>query len=335
MKESLTMSFVRSEKPYEKRIAILPEHMGAINCCNKLYFETGYGKDFYIKDEAYEKLGCHIVSREEALKKDIICDTKIGEASYLYGLKEHTKLVSWIHAGANPALRDTLLEKKHTCYAWEDFYEEGRHIFWRNNQIAGAGGVMNAMQYTGYFPYGKRAGIIGRGESAAGAFSMLTSLGADVQEYSRSQEALFIKELPLLDIVVIAVRWDTLRTDYLVSSENRKQMKSNAIIIDISDDEDGAVERSVSTTIKDPIYYLDDIMVYSVCNVPSIFYKSATEGISSAMAKYIDKLVEQRDDEVLEDSIIIKNGKIINKLLQKQQDEQQSPSLRVVTNKTI
>lgn len=320
MKQYLTMSFVRSEKPYEKRIAILPEDMKQLKHCDHLYFESGYGKDFNIKDNEYEKVGCHITSRAEALKQDIICDTKLGEATYLHSLPDHTKLVGWIHAGADRTLSDTLLEKKHTCYAWEDFYAEGRHLFWRNNEIAGAGGVMNAMQYTGYFPYGLRAGIIGRGDSATGAYYMLSSLGADVREYSRSQESLFIKELPLFDIIVIAVRWDTLREDYLVSSESRKLMKQNAIIIDISDDEDGAIEKSISTTIKDPIYYLDDIMVYSVCNIPSIYYKTATKGISAVMAEYIDKLVEQDEDIVLKNSIIIQDGNMLDKQIAKRQN---------------
>lgn len=319
MKQCLTMAFVRSEKPYENRIAILPKDMTNIKHCNRLYFETGYGLDFKVEDFEYGRLGCHIVSREEALKQDIICDAKIGEASYLDDIDDHKILFGWIHAGSSKALTDTLIEKKHTCYAWEDLYENERHLFWRNNQIAGAGGVMNAMQYTGFFPYGLHAGIIGRGDTAAGAFYMLTSLGSDVRQYSRKQEELFIKELPQLDIIVMAVRWDTSRKDYLISSANRRRMKKNAVIIDISDDVDGAIENSKSTSIQDPIYYLDDIMVYSVCNVPSIYYKSATMGLSSVVNSFVDKLIEGSSDAVLNNSSIIKDGEILDERIIKEQ----------------
>lgn len=312
MKPYLTMGFVKSEKPYEKRIALLPQDIEKIKHRDQLYFEKGYGDDFGIEDIIYERMGCHVVSKDEVLTKDIICDTKIGDASYLDHLEDHKILVGWIHAGANKQLTNTLVEHYHTCYAWEDFYEEERHLFWQNNQIAGAGGVMNALQSTGFLPYGMKAAIIGRGDSAQGAFYMLTSLGVQVQQYSRKQETLFIKELPAFDIIVMAIRWDTQRNDYLISSESRKLMKKDTIIIDISDDIDGAIEQSVSSTIKDPIYYLDNLMVYSVCNVPSIYYKTATLGISHVMSQYVDKLIEQEKDDVLKNSKIIANGNIID-----------------------
>lgn len=320
MNKLRTMAFLRSEKQYEKRIAILPEDMSDIRNLDRLYFETGYGKDFYVDDDAYRSLGCHVVSKDEALQQDIICDTKIGEASYLAKIEDGKTLVGWIHAGADRGLTDVLLQKHHTCYAWEDLYDSQRHLFWQNNQIAGAGGVMNALQYTGFLPYGMQAGVIGRGDSAAGASYMLHNLGAQVRQYSRKQEALFMKELPMLDIIVMAIRWDTERADYIISSQCRKKLKKNAVIIDISDDVDGAIEHSISTSIKEPIYYLDNILVYSVCNVPSIYYKTATAGISKVMKTLIDRYVEQSDDEVIANSMIIQNGTILDKRIEKQQN---------------
>lgn len=320
MNQLLTMGFVQSDKPFEKRIAILPKDVKQVRHCAQLYFETGYGKDFHIADQEYADCGCHIVSRNEALLQDIICDTKIGEAAYLPRLKEHTQLFGWIHAGADRALTDLLVDKKFTCFAWEDMYEDERHIFWRNNRIAGGGGVLNALQYSGFLPYGLRAGIIGRGDTAIGACHMLTNLGADVVLYSRKQEALFKKELPLMDIVVMAVRWDTERKDYLISREDRKLLKPNAIIIDISDDADGAIEQSISTTIADPVYYRDNILIYSVCNVPSIFYQTSTSGISQAVSPYIDEMLCKSPGRTVRDAIIIDNGAILDERISTQQN---------------
>lgn len=315
-----TMGFVRSDKKYEKRIAILPEDLSQVKYCEQLYFEEGYGGDFYVDDQAYADAGAHIVPREDALAQDIICDTKIGEAAYLSRLKEHTQLFGWIHAGADRILTDILIDKKFTCYAWEDMYESERHIFWRNNQIAGGGGVLNAMQYSGFLPYGLHAGIIGRGDTAIGACKMLTGLGADTTLYSRKQEALFKKELPVMDIIVMAVRWDTGRKDYLISGEDRRKMKADAIIIDISDDVDGAIEHSISTTIADPVYRCENILTYSVCNVPSIFYKTSTIGISHALIPYIDQLVSRSADSTLQAALIAENGKILDGRIAKQQN---------------
>lgn len=312
MCECLTMGFVRSEKPYEKRIALLPQDIKRIQNASSLYFEIGYGEDFNIEDQEYIDVGCHVVDKKEVLKQNIICDTKIGEATYLSTIEDKTILLGWIHANANKQLTKTLLKKQHCCYAFEDMYHNNQHTFWKNNQIAGYGGVFNALQYTGFLPKGCKAAVIGRGDTGMGASNILNQLGAQVKVYNRQQEKLFVKDLPTMDIVVIAVRWDTLRTDYLISSLSRKTMKKDAIIIDISDDNDGAIENSISSTIKDPIYYLDGIKIYSVCNVPSIFYKTATLGISKSLAPYIDDLVTQTGNLVLHNSMIINNGQIID-----------------------
>lgn len=313
MKKLLTIGFVKSEKPFEKRIAVLP--CDVINLAHKecLYFEEGYASDFCIKDEEYACLGCHIVSKCEALKQNIICDTKIGEATYLEQLKEESIIFGWIHVAANQELTKILLKKKFTCYAWEDLYEDHRHIFWENNRIAGAGGVLNAIQYSGFLPQGCQAAIIGRGDTAMGAYQILSQLGANTRIYNRNQEELFKKELNKFDIIVMAVRWNIMRNDYLISSENFRQIKKGAIIIDISDDADGAIEKSISTSIKDAIYYREERMVYSVGNVPSLFFKTATKGISKAIIEYLDPLIEQRDNDILQQALIIDHGIILDK----------------------
>lgn len=323
MKKLLTIGFVRSEKVYEKRIAILPDDIEKITHKECLYFEKGYGKDFHIDDNVYISLGCHVVDKDEVLKQDIICDTKIGEATYLKQLRDQSTIFGWIHAAADEKLTQLLIEKKMTCYAWEDMYEDQRHLFWENNRIAGAGGVLNAIQYCGFLAQGCNAGIIGRGDTAMGAYQILSQLGANARLFNREQEHLFKKELNEFDIIVMAVRWDTMRDDYLISKEDFKNIKKSAIIIDVSDDVDGAIQNSISTSIKDAIYYREGIMIYSVSNVPSIFYKTATQGISKAIVNYFDILIEQSSNEVLKQSLIIHQGEVIDKHITNYQNKTQ------------
>ncbi|MEG0277238.1 MAG: hypothetical protein RR630_09420 [Coprobacillus sp.] len=321
MKKMLTIGFVRSEKLYEKRIAVLPCDIEKVIHKDCLYFEKGYAADFFISDEEYTRLGCHIVDKQEVLQQDIICDTKIGEATYLNQLKDETTIFGWIHAAANQNLTNMLVEKKMTCYAWEDMYEDERHTFWENNRIAGAGGVLNALQYCGFLAQGCQAAIIGRGDTAMGAYQILSQLGANARMYNREQEYLFKKELHEFDIIVMAVRWDTMHDDYLISIDDFHHIKKSAIVVDVSDDVDGAIQNSVSTTIKEAIYFREERMVYSVGNVPSIFFKTATQGISKAIFSYFDSLIEQDNNEVLKQSLIIHHGEIIDKNISNYQNK--------------
>lgn len=312
MNQEKRMGFLKSEKSGEKRIAILPQDLIHVAHCEQLYIEEGYASDFHIDDEEYRDYGCHVVRKEEVLQMDILCDPKIGEASWIEKLPKHKVLFGWIHAGADEKLTSTLLKQEHTCYAWEDMYEMGRHIFWKNNQIAGGGGVLNALQYTGWLPYGKKAAIIGRGDVAIGSYHMLSNLGADVTMYSRQQEALFQKEVGMMDIIVMAIRWDQAREDHILTDAMLEKLKKDAIVIDVSADANGSIEHSITTSIDHPVYYLYKTQIYSVNNIPSIFYKSATVDISSTIAPYIDQLLTNQDNDTLNHCKIISNGCILD-----------------------
>lgn len=83
-----TIGFVIPVKENEKRRVLLPKDIEKIKEKDCLFFEKGYGAVLGISDEEYLNLGCNVVSFEEVLKQDIICDPKIGDANYLDSLKE-------------------------------------------------------------------------------------------------------------------------------------------------------------------------------------------------------------------------------------------------------
>ena len=66
---------------------MLPEHIAAIKNKSNLYFETGYGEIWYHTDEEYKSAGANVVSRDEVMNKDVICDPKIGDTEYLSELR--------------------------------------------------------------------------------------------------------------------------------------------------------------------------------------------------------------------------------------------------------
>ncbi|MDD7306756.1 MAG: N(5)-(carboxyethyl)ornithine synthase [Peptoniphilaceae bacterium] len=307
-----TVGLPKSRKKNEKRRALVPRDLKEIKNVDKLYFETGYGQELGFSDQDYINMGANIGSFDQVLEKDIICDPKIGDESFLSDLKEGQTVFGWLHAVQNKDIADKLLEKKLKVYAWEDMYEDGRHVFWRNNQIAGEAAVMNAFECFGIMPYNTKVAILGRGNVASGALKILTCLGADVTIYNRHMEKLFKKELPNYDVIINAILWDVSRKDHIIYKEDLKRMKKNALIIDISCDRAGAIETSVPTTMDDPIYLVDGISHYVVDHTPSIFFKNASFGLSEEVKKYIDQLIEGNVSKTLKDALIIDEGKIID-----------------------
>jgi N5-(carboxyethyl)ornithine synthase len=306
-----TLGFITSTKENEYRRAILPQDLIKVKNRQYIYIETGYGKNFHIDDSLYEQLGCKIASREKILSKDIIVDPKIGDANYLTQLN-HQCVFGWVHAVQNRDITDKLIDGKLTAYAWEDMFEDGRHVFWHNNEMAGEAAIMNAFHCYGKMPYGLKVAVIGKGNVAQGAMKILTLLGADIVVFDRKTEKLFQKELNRFDVIVNALLWDISRKDHIIYEKDLKRMKKDAMIIDISCDRAGAIETSVPTTIESPVYEKEGILHYVVDHTPTIFYKTASEGISKALAPFLDDLITETSNPVLEKVLIIKEGKIID-----------------------
>ena len=154
-----TIGFAISHKENENRRALIPDDIERICHPEYIYIEEGYGDVLGYGDEDYLRHGIGgICSREELLKKDVICDPKIGDAEYLEQLDSQT-IFGWIHAVQNRDITDKLIQSRLTVYAWEDMYEDGRHSFWRNNEIAGEAAVFHAYMCHGIFPYNTKAAI--------------------------------------------------------------------------------------------------------------------------------------------------------------------------------
>lgn len=311
-----TVGFPISKKENEKRRALLPKHINQIKHKELIYIETGYGEVIGYSDQDYLDQGIKVCSRNEILKKDIICDPKVGDAEYLNVLKNQT-IFGWVHAVQNREITDIILLNKLSVIAWEDMYKDGRHIFFRNNQIAGEAAIIHAFLSHGLFPYETKVAVIGRGNIAQGAIKILTKLGAEIVVYNRVMEKMLRKEISEFDVVVNAILWDTSRTDHIIYKEDLKEMKKGSLIIDISCDRHGAIATSVPTSIKDPIYDVDGITHYAVDHTPAMFYRTISDSLSEITAIYIDLLITEAYSPTVQCALIVKDGKVLDERINK------------------
>ena len=307
-----TIGFPISSKENEHRRAIVPEHIKRMLHPECLYFEQGYGAVLDVRDEDYSALGCHICSHKEVLQKDIICDPKVGDADYLVQLHKGQMIFGWVHATQNRRITDIIVDSGLTAYAWEKMYDRGRHIFWRNNELAGEAAVLHAFQCFGRMPYETDVAVLGRGNTARGAIKVLNMLGANVTQYDRRTEELFRDELGKYDVVVNCILWDVMRNDHIIYRNDLIRMKKNAMIIDVSCDRCGGIETSVPTTIENPTYRVDGILHYAVDHTPALFYKTFTWNNSELLYPYLEELIVGQTGDVMNHALIIKGGNILD-----------------------
>ena len=305
-----TMGVVISHKNNEKRRAILPNDVQKLRHADLMFFEKGYGESVGHTDQDYIDAGANIVSREEALKCDIITDVKLGDADYLDQLDDGKTLFGWAHAAQGISFTDKCLEKNYTVIAWEEIFQDGRYIFYRNREVAGEAAILQAFCYYGKMPYECKVAIIGNGQTAKGAMRVLHGLGAEIDVYGRKFENLFRKNFMNYDVIVNCVMWDISRKDRIIYKEDLKKMKPHSMIIDISCDPYLEIETSHPTTISDPVYEVDGIIHYAVDNTPAMFPMTVTKVLSKGCVQLIDDVIEGNYTKPLKDAMVIEEGHI-------------------------
>ena len=312
-----TVGLIISHKNGEKRRALLPDDIRKnVRNPHQLFFEEGYGLSVGINDDEYIAAGCNIVSRQEALNCDVIADVKLGDADYLDDITSNKILFGWAHAVQNIPFTSNILNNNHTVIAWEEIFENGRYIFYRNREVAGEAAIMHAYRYCGKMPYDTKVAILGNGQTAKGALRILHGLGADVDVYNRRLEKLFREKMYEYDVLVNCVLWDTNRTDRIIYAEDLKKMKPGTLIIDVSCDPFLEIETSRPSTIEDPVYEIDGVIHYTVDNTPGMFPITITKVLSEGISRYIDYIIENDYDSYptnLKTAVVIKNGHIMDK----------------------
>ena len=308
-----TMGLLISHKNNEQRRAILPDQVRLLKHPDLLCFETGYGSSVDVSDQDYLNAGAQVVSREEAMKCDIITDVKLGDADYLDQLADGKILFGWAHAAQGVAFTSKCMEKNFTVIAWEEIFEQGRYIFYRNREIAGEAAVLQAFTHYGRMPYECRVAIIGNGQTAKGAMRILHGLGATVDIYGRKLEKLFRQNMTEYDVIVNCVMWDISRKDHLIAKEDLKKLKPHAMIIDVSCDPHLGIETSHPTTISDPVYTVEGVIHYAVDNTPAMFPLTVTKVLSEGNAHIFDAVIEGNLTTALENAMVIENGHIKSK----------------------
>ena len=308
----MKMGLLISHKNKEARRALLPETVAKLKNKQSLIFEAGYGDALGYSDAQYVDAGAKVAPREEVLSCDILVDVKLDSADYLYDIEDGKILVGWAHATQQVDFTTACLEKGHTVIAWEEIFEDGRYIFYRNREVAGEAAIMHAFRYSKKMPYDTNVCILGNGQTAKGALRILHGLGANVDVYPRKFEQLFKKKMFDYDVIVNCVMWDTAREDRVIYKEDLAKFKPGTLFIDVSCNINLEIETSRPTSIDDPVYEVDGIIHYAVDNTPAMYAATVTKVLSDGFEKFVDEIINGKYSVPVEDAIVIKDGSIVH-----------------------
>lgn len=313
----------KENKHNEFRVAAVPSAVSVLTQKgHTVYVEHGAGLGSGFSDKEYSDAGAHLTDKKEVYEKaDLLYKVKEIEPMEYDMVREGQILFTYLHSNAHLEMTKELLKRKVIGIAYEDVDDNNSEfpMLLPMSILAGKGGFLAALHHSKSVHGGKgillsrisgvdtpRISIIGCGWSGVGAAELAASFGNKVTmldvnfntmekarlklpsnvEFLYSNRVNLEKCLKESDVIINCILWDKTRKDHLIYRSDLKLMKSNSIIVDVSCDDEGAVETSRSTTHDDPIYYEEGIMHYVVDNIPSAFSHTASVMLSQATLPY-------------------------------------------------
>ena len=331
-----------SKKEDEHRLPIHPDHLMRLSeeIRKQLVFEKGYGKPFNIDDAEIASISGGIATRSELLAdigsviiaKPILSDLK--------ELKEEGTIWGYPHCAQQTDITQLAIDRKLTLIAFEDMFvwspsgQQGRHTFYKNNEMAGYCAILHAMQLKGidgHYGNQRKVLIFSFGAVSRGAIYALKAHGFrditiciqrpdhEVREEILDVHYVRIKKgtqgearmqvvehdgtlRPLTDliseseIIINGTYQDPNDPLDFVTYEERSYLRKGCLIIDVSCDEGMGFYFAKPTTFKNPMFFVDGIDYYAVDHTPSYLWESATRSISAALIVHLPTVLEGKEN---------------------------------------
>ncbi|THD08790.1 alanine dehydrogenase [Metallibacterium scheffleri] len=342
-------------KTLEGRVALVPAACAdLLRHGHEVYVQAGAGLKSGFSDDAYTRIGVHIVPDAAALyeKGELIVKVKEPIAGDLALLKKHHLLFCYLHLAAEPELTRKLLAIGLTGVAFESVEDHGGLPLLHPMSViagriatqmgttllhqpqGGKGKLLGGMAST---PRGKVV-VLGAGAAGGNAAALAAAAGANVVVFDKrpdrmaemmalgpnvtalyAYESLVAEEVAAADIVVGAVLIPSAKAPRVVTEAMVKSMEKGSVLVDISIDQGGCFETSRPTTWKDPTYSVHGVTHFAVTNMPGAVPQTSSLAICAAILPYVQRLAadgDWRQFEPLRKGINVEAGKIVHPALQ-------------------
>jgi alanine dehydrogenase len=119
------------------------------------------------------------------------------------------------------------------------------------------------------------------------------------------------------DLIVGAVLIPGAKAPKLITRDMLRLMKPGTVLVDVAVDQGGCFETTKPTTHDDPIYIIDDIVHYSVANMPGAVPFTSTVALTNATLPYAIQLAGKgwkkacSDNHELLPGLNVVDGKVV------------------------
>ena len=310
---------LKDAKAGEYRVISTPKEVKTIVAAgHEVWAQHDCGKAAGFPDGKYAEAGAKIVYSAEEMWAgcDMVAKVKEFTAAEYPLMRRGQIILGCIHPAGHPEEVDAILKSGCIAFTAEDAHRWGSP----NCEAAGKQGALIGLEsmltinggkgkFVSGFAGAPRMNvlILGCGIVGRAALEMLFALGANCtvmdinvgllrqllsQYHNQINTMICNKEavasvLPATDMVLNCVKWDKSRTDFLIDKEMLKLMEQGSVLVDISNDDPGAIESSHETHHDNPRYIVNGVVHYCVSNIPGAVANSTSAAYASEMLPMI------------------------------------------------
>ncbi len=357
----MDIGLLKEIKTSEHRVMLIPEAIEELaSHGNSIYVENGAGKESGFEDKEYESAGAQILPTSEKIFQKVDLILKIQPPMPI-----EYELFTAKHISFSFLLPQNGPERLHSLVKSSAIYLAADMIDPINKAMGEIAGKVAITQATKYLERnfggkgvlfsgacgipGARVSILGCGPAGDSAAQQSLLLGARVNlidnnyqnlltfNSKHSSENLNIFEYDrgllkniLLETDVLIVtdsRYDS-NSKMLIKKDDLNLLVKGSLVIDLSINREDRIEASRETKPDNPTYVQDDIVYFSVPNLPSVVPKTSSIALSNIALNYIRQLAQMGFQETivsspeLRNSLMIYHGKIVNPILAQDSDYQ-------------
>ena len=313
---------------------------------------SGEGSGFF--DVDYEAVGGQILNTLEevyAVSEMIVKVKEPIEKEYSL-IREGQIVFTYFHFASSEPLTKAMIASKSICIAYETVEDdEGTlPLLTPMSEVAGRMAIQQGAKYLEKPVKGRgvllggvpgvapgKVLVLGAGVVGIQAAKMAAGLGAHVTimdinlkrlRYVNdvmpphvvtefSNELNIRKHIKTHDLIIGGVLLKGAKAPNLITRDMLKDMRPGTVIVDVAVDQGGCVETTKPTTHENPVYIIDDIVHYSVANMPGAVPYTSTMALTNVTLPYILKLANlgwkeaTSADEALRKGLNIAEGEVV------------------------
>ncbi|MDE3743000.1 alanine dehydrogenase [Maribacter polysaccharolyticus] len=353
----MTVGIPKEIKNNESRVGMTPAGVfELVHNDHKVFVQSGAGEGSGFSDDDYKQVGAVILDTIGQIYSISEMIVKVKEPiEEEYNLIQKGQIIfTYFHFASSEPLTKAMIQSGAICIAYETVEdEEGTlPLLTPMSEVAGRMAIQQGAKYLEKPKKGRgvllggvpgvppgRVLVLGAGIVGIQAAKMAAGLGAQVTildinlkrlRYVNdvmpshvvtefSNEFNIRKHVKTHDLIIGGVLVKGAKAPNLITKDMLKTMHPGAVIVDVAVDQGGCVETTRPTTHEDPVYIIDDVVHYSVANMPGAVPYTSTVALTNVTLPYVLALANKgwkmacSEDESLNKGLNIVEGEVVYK----------------------